>query len=117
MEAFQAWITPLDDQRCQLELAGEVDLAAAAQIVDLGLVALAGPGIIAVVVSLGRVTFIDSTALGALVRLRNAALSQSKRLELTEVPARVERLLELTGLSGVFSAETGDHPAGDQTGS
>ncbi len=115
MAAFHAQLGPLDNRRRQLTLSGELDLATAPTLVDLGLEALARPGTSVLAIDVGEVTFIDSTALGALVRLRNAALAGAKRVELVTVPDRVQRLLELTGLSDVFAAEADE--SRDQPGS
>ena len=52
---------------------------------------------------LGDVTFIDSSGLGVLVRLRKEADAQSKPFSLVNVSPSVERLLEVTGLDDVFS--------------
>ena len=53
-------------------------------------------------IDLGAVTFIDSSGIGALVRIRNAARDRDKVLVLTNVPASVERLFAVTGLSEAF---------------
>jgi anti-anti-sigma factor len=55
-------------------------------------------------IDLGAVTFIDSSGLGALVRLRKIAHDRGKTVLLTNVPASVNRLLEVTGLSEAFAA-------------
>lgn len=50
----------------------------------------------------GAVTFLDSTGIGALVRLRQEALAAGKAVVLTHAPRQVIRVLDLTGLSEVF---------------
>jgi anti-sigma B factor antagonist len=55
-----------------------------------------------VVIDLAEVTFIDSTALGVLIGLRNSAQEINKQVILANVPRRVRRILALTGLDVVF---------------
>lgn len=84
-----------------LAIAGELDisgvdefLARAGALIDTG----ADP----VDLDLGRMTFIDSSGLGALVRLQRSLTSEGRQLQLLNVPRPVSRLLELTGLSDLF---------------
>jgi anti-anti-sigma factor len=51
---------------------------------------------------LSEVTFIDSSGLGALVRVQKAATAAGRRMRLCDVPRSVARILELTGLSDLF---------------
>lgn len=88
-------------ERRTLAVSGEVDLATIEEFLaeaDACLDAAAET----VEIDLGEVTFIDSSGLGALVRIRNAARDRSKVLVLTNVPASVERLFAVTGLSEAF---------------
>jgi anti-anti-sigma factor len=89
-----------------LRLSGEIDLDAAPDIVDAGLAARDEPGTRTLLVDFNSVTFIDSTAIGALARLNNTADAQGKHLALTNVPARVQHVLTITGLTGVFDVHT-----------
>jgi anti-anti-sigma factor len=89
---------------CVLTLGGEADLAVAADIVKLGTAALQQQRTNAVVVDLSGVTFMDATSLGALIELRNAADKLGKPLRLHGIPPRVQRLLDLTGLSDHFAS-------------
>jgi anti-sigma B factor antagonist len=84
-----------------LHVAGELDLAVADDLRQAGLSCLESddPGLR---IDRGRVTFIDSTGLGALVNLRTVANEQGKTLHLVNVPAEVNRMLQLTGLTGTF---------------
>jgi anti-anti-sigma factor len=54
-------------------------------------------------VDLSGVTFIDSSGLGALVRLHKTAGDVGSELRLTNVPRPVTRILELTGLTDLFA--------------
>jgi anti-anti-sigma factor len=58
-------------------------------------------------IDLAGVTFMDSSGLGALVRIRNLAHEQGKRVLLTNVPASVSRLFEVTGLAEIFGTGSG----------
>ncbi len=77
-----------------LELTGELDLAAFERTRDLLVETGRGDG---VVVDLSAVTFIDSSGLRALIEASNEV-----ELTLTGVPAPVEKILEITGLSEYF---------------
>lgn len=83
-----------------LAVSGDVDIAT----VDEFLVA-ARTGMetaAAVELDLSGVTFIDSSGLGVLVRLRKEAAERGCTLRLTNVPAKVSRILGLTGLTNLF---------------
>jgi len=57
-----------------------------------------------VVLHLERVEFVDSSGLGALVRLMQAARSKGGDLKLSGVPARLRKTMEMTGLLTQFEA-------------
>jgi anti-anti-sigma factor len=96
--------------QCDLMLSGEVDLQVAQDLTRVAHSHLADPGVQRLLVDLGGVTFLDSSALGALVAIRNAANKQSKELALGNVPARIRQLLGITGLDGVFPIDSDDAP-------
>jgi anti-sigma B factor antagonist len=81
---------------------GDVDLEVAPRLTDCGRECLDAPEVSTLVIDLTEVTFMDSTGLSALVQIRNVALSKEKRLVVTGVPERVERLFEITGLHDHF---------------
>jgi len=54
-------------------------------------------------VDLGGVTFIDSTGLGALVRLRTEAATRGKTSALSNLSPATERILQLSGLLELFT--------------
>lgn len=90
-----------DDGSCTVSVTGEVDIAT----VEEFLAAAGGcldSGATAVVLDLGGVTFIDSSGLGALVRIRNLARERGADVTLDRVPDAVTRLLEVTGLTAAF---------------
>jgi anti-anti-sigma factor len=90
------------DGTCTLVLFGEADLAVADDIVELGTVSLSEPATHTLCIDLAAVTFIDSTSIGALVRLRNIAIDQDKKLVLVAPQPRLLRTLDLSGLHGIF---------------
>jgi anti-anti-sigma factor len=94
----------LDASVCTIRLYGEADLAVADQILEVGAAALSEPGTTAVIVDMAHLTFIDSTGLGALVRLRNLAVASNKTVHLAQPSERVKRVLDISGLASVFDA-------------
>ncbi len=90
-----------DDGTTVLSVAGEIDLAVAEDFVGVAQACLQQSQ--GITLDLGEVTFIDSSGLGVLVRLRKEAESQSKSFALTNVSSSVRRLLEVTGLDSTFS--------------
>jgi anti-sigma B factor antagonist len=101
VETFRIKAVP-GDGTCTLVLSGEADLAVAADILQLGNTGLSEASITTLIVDLAAVTFIDSTSIGALVQLRNAADTHGKRLALDNVSPRVSQVLELAGLTVFF---------------
>ena len=53
-------------------------------------------------VDLGGVAFMDSSGLGLLVKLRQTAESSGLRLRLLNVPHRVGRVLDYSGVTALF---------------
>ena len=92
------------DGLCVVRVAGELDIAAAPEFIDVVRASLGR--CTTVELDLGDVTFIDSSGLGALVRLRKEADAQDASLRLTEISAATDRLLRLTGLVDVFDIST-----------
>jgi anti-sigma B factor antagonist len=88
-----------------LQLSGSVDLVSRDVLVAAVVSALAADDCAEVLVDAGRVSFMDSTGLGALVESRNAAVDQGKQFAVREPSASVARLLELSGLSELLLAE------------
>lgn len=97
--------TSVDDEVCSLAASGEVDIATVEAFLDAAGTCL-GSGAATIEIDLGGVTFLDSSGLGALVRLRNESGEAGKSLVLVNVPAAVGRLFEVTGLAEVFTTRT-----------
>jgi anti-sigma B factor antagonist len=87
-----------------LELDGEIDVARAEDVVARGEKLLQGATSAGqrLVVDMGRVEFIDSSGLSALLRLRGRAEERGVAVALRDVPRRVSVLLQLAGLDEVF---------------
>ena len=91
----------------RLQVSGDVDLAAAPDlleaILEAGRSCAAGEH---VVLDLAGVTFIDSSGLALLVDAHRRITAQDQVLLLGAVPERVQRLLELTGLDQLLRLES-----------
>jgi anti-anti-sigma factor len=96
---------PVSDGARTLTVTGEVDLSSVETFLSEADACLREADTV-LALDLGGVTFIDSSGLGTLVRIRNLAHDRDKRLVLANVPASVERLLALTGLGGVFDTRS-----------
>jgi anti-sigma B factor antagonist len=92
------------DGRTVLSVDGAIDLQTRAQLLEKGQAALGG-GAKALVLDLAEVSFIDSTGIGAMVELAHDADDASAFLVIRNPSARVERILELTGLGEAWQLE------------
>ena len=63
------------------------------------------------VLDLARVSFIDSTGVGALVAIRKLAIEHEAALTLRDPSQPARRILELSTLVEVFTVETSGPPA------
>jgi anti-sigma B factor antagonist len=88
--------------QCDLVLSGEVDIQVTDALVRVVHSHLADTAVQCLLLDFGAVTFIDSSGLGALVAIRNAARNQGKDIALSNVSERIRQLLGITGLDGVF---------------
>jgi anti-sigma B factor antagonist len=111
MQKFRIATVPSSPSVRTLVLSGEADLAVAADIIEIGVMSCDEPTMKCLVVDLGAVTFIDSTALGALVHLHNFADAAGKKFRLANVPARVQRVLTISGLDQLLTVVEGESPA------
>ena len=78
---------------------GELDLATRDQL-SQEVLRLQGAGADRVVVDLAETTFMDSSALGTVVRLADLAARDGFELSVRPGPAPVQRVFELSGLAG-----------------
>jgi anti-sigma B factor antagonist len=101
--AFDITINAADPGR--IGLAGELDLSAVACIDEIVEQTLSDPRVSLVVLDVARATFLESSALGALVRGRRAASAQGRRLVVVNATGHVRRVLDLTGVAEVLTAD------------
>lgn len=83
----------------RIVLAGELDLSAVACVEEAVEQSLNDPRVAVIVLDLARVTFLDSSALGAIVRGRRAAIGRSRRLIVANATGHVRRVLDITGVA------------------
>jgi anti-sigma B factor antagonist len=84
-----------------ITITGELDIAATPELSTVLLIAAGSPGSL-VVLDLAEVDFIDSTALGTLLKAGNEIDSAGKRLRIVCGEGPVRRLLEMTNLTNRF---------------
>jgi anti-sigma B factor antagonist len=93
-----------------IELVGEIDIAAKPALCEFVEKQLGDDSVTGVVVEVSRVTFLDSTGIGALIRCRREAETAGKTLRVHGVRGRVAAVLDLTGVTRLL---TGEPPAGE----
>jgi anti-anti-sigma factor len=96
-----SWPSP---STARVAVVGEVDLATAHLLRDRLLSVLREQAPAVVDVDLAGVTFLDCTALSALVAARNAAIHAGCQVRVSQPQPIVHLMLEATGLLGVFTA-------------
>jgi anti-sigma B factor antagonist len=84
-----------------IAIAGEMDIASTPELSTVLLIAAGSPGSL-VVLDLAGVEFIDSTALGTLLKAGEEIESAGKRLRVVCAEGPVRRLLEMTNLTNRF---------------
>ena len=92
---------PLDNAHL-VTASGELDVAAAPQLSAILTMGAASSQAV-VVLDMGGATFIDSTALGVVIRSADQLTGAGKRLFIVAPEGPVSRLLELTNLKQHFS--------------
>lgn len=94
-----------DDGAVVVSLRGELDLATAPEL-QRELLAILEQPVHRVTLDLGELTFLDSSGLGALYRVRQRADAGSVTLLLEAVPAHVMRVLDVTAMAPLFDLRT-----------
>ena len=92
---------PVDDSHL-IVASGELDLGATSELSAIFAMAAAGPQD-SVVLDLVAVDFIDSSALGTILRAAQSLETFGKRLHVVAPEGPVRRLLEITGTASRFS--------------
>ena len=98
--AFSVSHRELDERTGVVTVEGELDLASAPSL-KWALTDVLGAGVTQVVVDLGPVRFIDSTALGVLVGVHRS-LDAGARMAIAGAEGDVLNIFELTGLDSTF---------------
>jgi anti-anti-sigma factor len=98
--------TAIVGDECVLTITGDIDTACADEIGDLGVGTLGSHCIRSLIVDMSRVTFIDSSGMGALVRMYHEAKGHGKRLTLRNPSEAVAKVLSLSALDTVLRIET-----------
>lgn len=93
-------------------LAGEFDIAAADQLLDTITRAVSSGRVTTVHIDLGAVTFVDSTAIGVLVRGRLLADQHNTEYRVVNARGHVGRVLAITGVLGLLTGEHADESGG-----
>lgn len=88
-----------------IAISGELDIAATPELSTVMLMAARSPGSL-VVLDLAAVEFIDSSALGTLLKAGNEVEAAGKRLRVVCAGGPVRRLLEMTNLTNRFQLWT-----------
>ena len=89
-----------------LHLPEVLDIANADDLRAIGEAATLACGDGGVILDFADVEFVDSSGLGALVRVQVSAEQNARPLVLLDVSARVRRVVELSGLGDVFEIRT-----------
>ncbi|TIC79243.1 STAS domain-containing protein [Nocardioides sp. GY 10113] len=89
------------DATTTLTLVGSVDLVSRGELVSAGTDALGADR--ALVLDMAGVEFLDSLGIGALVELDRVARSRGRSLTVSARSARVQRVLEVTGLDAAWA--------------
>src|SRR3954452_2918667 len=89
------------DSSLELVAEGELDMAAAFNFESKVEALLGEDDLRTVVLDLGRVDFVDSAGLGALLSVRNRARELGIDLEMPRVSGPVQRILDVTGIGDI----------------
>ena len=92
-----------DGASIEVQPAGHLDMAATFMLEPEVERLLAEDGVRRLVLNLAEVLFIDSAGIVALLSIRERTERISVEMALTNVPALVQRVLELTGTAGVLA--------------
>jgi anti-sigma B factor antagonist len=101
-------VRPPADGWTTLVVSGELDVALAVEVREVGVAALTGSDGHSLRIELAEVSFMDSSGLGALISLRNAATAAGGDVVLCDPPLAVDKVLALTQLDTVFTIQRSD---------
>ena len=98
---FRVELVRTDSGAAVIALEGEVDIYSAPQFKE-ALLAGIDDGATSIIVDLGLVTFIDSTALGVLVSGAKRVRPRNGHLDIVCADENITRIFEITGLDRIF---------------
>ena len=98
---FRVELLRTEQDTAVIALEGEVDIYSAPQFKE-ALLAGIEDGATTIIVDLGRVTFIDSTALGVLFSGAKRVRPKNGRLDIVCTDENITRIFEITGLDRIF---------------
>jgi anti-sigma B factor antagonist len=98
-------VIPENDGRSALVLQGALDLQSRDVLLDAARGAGDRPGMTGLVLDLREVSFMDSSGIGALVQLARASDDAGMTFALRAPSARVQRVLQVTGLADSWPIE------------
>jgi anti-sigma B factor antagonist len=101
---FTVKTAELEDNAFIVTVTGEADLHTTPEL-DRALQGVLALGASAVAVDLAGVSFIDSTALGVLLRFHERFEARGGRLVIVTDDRRLRRMLEISGLDRIFTVE------------
>jgi anti-sigma B factor antagonist len=90
----------VDGDTARAVLSGEFDMRATFTVEPALARVLEEPGLRRLVVDLSRLSFIDSTGIGVLLRVQQESAARGIELVLVPGPDHVHRVFETTGLAG-----------------
>ncbi len=96
------------DRSLLLVLSGELDIASAPALRDVGVRLAREGGCERILIDMVDVSFMDSCGINALIAISNAA-HESGVSTLVDPSDRVHRLLQITALDTVFEIEQSEH--------
>lgn len=94
-----------DGDVCVVAVSGELDAHTAPELTAAAAAGLDAPQVKHLVLDLSEVSFIDSTGIAALVRLRKRSQELAKALRLRNPGPRVVRVLQITALDSIFDMD------------
>lgn len=109
-EILEAEVEQLPDEAV-VRVAGELDLASSPELARL--LISAGGGAKVVALDLGPVSFIDASAVGMLVRVRERLRSRGCRLTVCDFSSQVRRVLSICDLLDVLKGQEVGQGASD----
>jgi anti-anti-sigma factor len=83
-------------------LRGEIDMGCVDTVVDTAASALSSPAVRWLVLDLAEVTFIDSSGIGALVKIRQMVTDSGRSVILRDPSRQAAAVLELTSVARLF---------------